>query len=181
MWRNPLSSWPEGSKRLLVMVACAVAIWVATLETGRWDSQSKAEAADLAQRVRQVREAAQPLLALRASGQTVQVQRMSRAEAGSWAYWETVARKSGIPTASFNINPSIKEPAAGSAQPALLQTTVSMESITMRQFLAALHYMTAERPYVGISAVQANRVGEGLWSGTVECFILFNEPAPGRS
>jgi hypothetical protein len=100
---------------------------------------------------------------------------MSRAEASSWAYWETVARKSDLSADSFAIEPSYTEPEPGVGGPVLLSTLVTMESVTLEQLLTFLSHITEERPYVGISSVEATKATAYLWDASIETFLYFEE------
>ncbi len=107
---------------------------------------------------------------------------MSRAEADSWAYWEGVARQSRISTDNVSIDPSFTEPPEGAAGPTLLTTSVHLSGVTLEQLMAFLYYMTEERPYVGISSVDAGNAKAGGWDATVASFVYFEAPAaPGQS
>ena len=90
-----------------------------------------------------------------------------------------MARQSRISTDSFTIDPSFTEPAQGVTAPTLLTVAVHLNPVTLQQLVAFLFYMTEERPYVGISSVEATKTASGAWDATVESFIYFEEPAPG--
>jgi hypothetical protein len=173
-----MSEWRSFLMRAAVLAGCAAVVWVAGVTAGaqadRLQRQAGAARADVQQSV----DLARRLLAARARG-GVSVQRMPRSEANSWAYWESVARQSRIPTDSFTIEPSFTEPAQGATGPTLLAITVHLNAVTLRQLVAFLFYMTQERPYVGISSVDAGKGATGAWDATVESFIYFEEPAPG--
>jgi len=159
--------------RAVALVALIGVVWGAgaILAVQARDRQG---AADEARRTAErLKELADQLVAARAEGPGIQVQQMSRAEADSWAYWETVARKSGISAERLSIDPEFEEPEGGG--PILLSTTVEIQSGPLEQVFSFLYHMTQERPYVGISSAQAVRQRNDRWEATVEAFLYFQE------
>jgi hypothetical protein len=164
--------------RAAVLAGCAGVLWAAGAAAGVRAADLRAQAAAAGVQAQRTADLARQLAAARARG-GASVQRMSRAEADSWAYWESVARQSRISTDSFTIEPSFTEPVEGAAGPTLLTTTVRLNAVTLQQLLAFLFYMTEERPYVGISSVEAAKAKSGGWDGTVESFVYFEGASGG--
>jgi len=159
----------------LLLALGVVVVWGAGALTGTWYTRWERSARLAAGAATQMQRAATQLLSARARGEVAEPKRMSRAEASSWAYWETVARKSGLSSDSFTIEPSYVEPEAGTGGPVLLSTLVTMESVTLKQLLTFLSRITEERPYVGISSVEATKVKGRLWDASIETFLYFEE------
>ena len=104
----------------LLLALGVVAVWGAGALTGAWYARWEQSARLKGGAVTQMQRVAKQLLSARARGEVVEPKRMSRAEASSWAYWETVARKSGLSADSFTIEPSYTEPETGTGGPVLL-------------------------------------------------------------
>ncbi len=164
--------------RAAVLAGCAAALWAAGLVAAARAADLRDQARAAALRVKETAVPARRLAEARSSG-GARVQRMARSEADSWAYWESVARQSGISTDSLSIDPSFTEPPEGAAGPTLLTTSVHLSGVTLRQLLAFLYHMTEERPYVGISSVDAANAKSGGWDATVASFVYFEAPAGG--
>ncbi len=162
--------------RAAVLAGCAAVLWAAGLVAGARAADLRGRAASAAAQAQGTAGLARQLLAARARG-GARVQRMSRAEADSWAYWESVARQSHISTDNLAIDPSFTEPPEGTAGPTLLTTSVHLSGVTLQQLLAFLYYMTEERPYVGISSVDAENAKSGGWDATVASFVYFEARA----
>ncbi|MFO7956008.1 MAG: hypothetical protein R6X33_02790 [Candidatus Brocadiia bacterium] len=159
--------------RAVVLIAVLVVVWGAGGMLAV-QARSRRQAADEARRTAErLKELADQLVAARAEGPGIQVQQMSRAEADSWAYWETVARKSGISAERLSIDPEFDEPEG--EEPILLSTTVEIDPVPLEQVLSFLYHMTEERPYVGISSARAVRQRNERWEATVEAFLYFEE------
>jgi len=163
---------PVGPFSLAVGV---VVVWGAAVLAGaqyaRWERSARRTAFE----VTQVQTPARQLLSARARGQSMEPRSMSRAEASSWAYWETAARESGLSADSFTIEPSYTEPEPGTGGPVLLSTVVTVESVTLKQLLTFLARITEQRPYVSISSVEATKATGYLWDASVETFLYFRE------
>ncbi len=159
--------------RAVVLVAAGALVWGA----GGWlalrarDSRLAAEQA--AHAAETVGSLADELQAARSRGPRIQVRRMSRAEADSWAYWETVAGNSGISTDQISIDPEFEEDE--SRGPTLLTTTVEIRPVPLEQAFSFLRHITEERPYVGISSVMGVRRRDDRWEMTVQAFLYFQE------
>lgn len=164
--------------RAAVLAACAVALWVAGVLAGARASELRRQAVKACGEAEQVVALARQLASARAQG-GARVQRMSRSEANSWAYWESVARLSRVSTDTYDIDPSFAEPAGGAVGATLLTTTVRLSPMTLQQLFAFLFTMTEQRPYVGIESVEAIRTTSGSWDATIESFVYFEEPAAG--
>ncbi|MFO8007002.1 MAG: hypothetical protein R6V05_04620 [Candidatus Brocadiia bacterium] len=162
---------------IALLAVCAALVWALCLGAYLWGARAADRASAAAGRAQLLAEAAEQLLAARAEGGGVEVRRMSRTEAASWAYWETVAERSGLPTDRFTIEPSFDEPEPGSGEPVLLSTQVTIEDAPLRQVLAFVHHITEERPYVSVSLLEADRESPTRWDATVETFLYFTEPA----
>ena len=163
----------------LLLALGVLVVWGAGALPGTWYARWAQSARVAGGAVTQMQGAACQLLSARARGELAEPTLMSRAEASSWAYWETVAGKSGVPTDSFTIEPSYTEPETGTGGPVLLSTSVTMESVTLEQLLTFLSHITGERPYVGISSVEATKVKSHLWDASIETFLYFEEVKEG--
>ncbi len=161
---------------IAVLAVCAALVWSLGLGAHLWGARLAQRASGEARRAELLGEGAGLLLAARAEGGGVEVRSMSRAEAASWAFWETVAGRSGLPTDSFSIEPSFDEPEPGSGEPVLLCTTVTIEDASLRQVLAFVHHITEQRSYVAVSLVEADRERPAAWDATIETFLYFTEP-----
>ena len=159
----------------LVLALGVVVVWGASVLAGTWYARREQSARLTGGVVTQFQRAATQLLSARARGELAEPKRMSRAEASSWAYWETVARESGLSADSFAIEPSYTEPEPGTGGPVVLSTLVTMESVTLKQLLTFLAQVTEERPYVGISSVEATKATAYLWDASIETFLYFEE------
>jgi len=164
-------------RRVAALLACVVVVWASVFAVGRWQAAREAAADAARVQAEAFYRAARQLGQARAEGKGMTVASMSRTEAGSWAYWESVARRSGIGTKQFDIRPSmVRDPGEG---PGLLATTVSLESVSLRQVLALLHHMKAARPAINVSSVEATRASGTAWNALIQAFLYFVEPATG--
>jgi hypothetical protein len=173
MTPEPEPKWRRAGA-LVPLCGCTLVVCLAALVAAQWCS-GQLEAAERARREAHLfGTAARQLAEARARGQAVTVARMPRTEAGSWAHWEAVAGRSGIPVEQLDIEPSFSIPSEGG--PSLLTTTVSFESVSLRQLMAALQHMRSDRLPLCISSVEAARAAGGRWTGLVQTFLYFVEP-----
>ncbi len=155
----------------LVLAACAVAVWCLGIALHGWCERTEARAVRAQKMAWELHRAAVPLAQARRQGATIP--RLSRAEAGSWAYWETVARASGVPMASVQITPAFT--ATERAGIVLLETRVALDAVSLEQLLTFIYNARAGHVPLRFASVDAAGAGRDDWDATLAAYLYFEE------